>query len=134
MSVQSGRILLVEDHLDTARVFSTLLTQDNFEVVTVATLADAMSLCTKGNYDLVICDIQLPDGDGISVLQATRKYCPEVAGIIVTGIDDEERRKAANLAGFSEYLVKPLTYGELRAAVVRALPGRQPPTSSRAGA
>lgn len=134
MTEQCGRILLVEDHVDTARVFSTLLTQDGFDVSTVPTLAEALSICQKGPYDLLICDIQLPDGDGTSVLQATRKHCPWVAGIIVTGFDDEPRRNAANLAGFSEYLVKPLTYGELRAAVLRALPAREPPESSQAGA
>ena len=108
MAEQSGRILLVEDHLDTARVFSTLLTQDGFDVTAVPTLAEALSICQKQPYELLICDIQLPDGDGTSVLQATRKHCPDVAGIIVTGIDDDARRLAANNAGFSEYLVKPL--------------------------
>jgi two-component system response regulator YesN len=97
-------------------------------------LAEALSICQKGPYDLLICDIQLPDGDGTSVLQATRKHCPDVAGIIVTGFDDDARRSAANHAGFSEYLVKPLTYGELRAAVLRAMAGRKPPVSSQAGA
>lgn len=134
MVAHDGRILLVEDHVDTARVFSTLLTQDGFDVTSVATLAEAMSICQKGSYDLLICDIQLPDGDGTSVLQATRKYCPGVAGIIVTGFDDEPRRQAANRAGFSEYLVKPLTYAELRDAVLRALGGRGPDAASPAGA
>lgn len=128
MAEQGGRILLVEDHLDTARVFSTLLTQDGFSVSMVATLAEALIICQKGPYDLLICDIELPDGDGTSVLQATRKYCPGVVGIIVTGFDDDARRAAANSAGFAEYLVKPLSYGELRAAVLRAMPGREPLT------
>lgn len=125
MEAEGGRILLVEDHVDTARVFSALLTQDGYDVTIAPTLASALDICARGQFDLLICDVLLPDGDGTTVLQATRKNCPGVAGIIVTGFDEDARREAATRAGFAEYLVKPLTYADLRAAVLRAMPGRK---------
>jgi DNA-binding response OmpR family regulator len=124
MEAEGGRILLVEDHVDTARVFSALLTQDGFDVTVAATLAAALDICARAEFDLLICDVLLPDGDGTTVLQATRKNCPGVAGIVVTGFDEDARRAAATRAGFAEYLVKPLTYADLRAAVLRAMPKR----------
>lgn len=126
MEAVGGRILLVEDHLDTARVFSALLRQDGFAVTVAPTFAEAISGCQKGCFDLLICDIELPDGDGTKVLQAARDQCLGVRGIIVSGFDDPARRQAADDAGFAEYLVKPLTYADLRAAVLRAMPAPVP--------
>jgi two-component system CheB/CheR fusion protein len=126
MSANLGRILLVEDHADTARVFAMLLSQDGFEVTVAGTLADGMSVCENASFDLLICDVRLPDGDGIGLLEQVRRHCRDIAGIVVTGFDDAGQRSAAQDAGFLEYLIKPLTYGELRAAVDRSMPGAAP--------
>jgi DNA-binding response OmpR family regulator len=125
-----GRILLVEDHAHTARVFSTLLTQDGYLVTIASTLAEGMKACESDSFDLLICDVRLPDGDGIGLLQAAREHCRAVAGIVVSGFDESERRAAAKAAGFLEYLVKPLTYAELRDAVVRSIAGGDRAASS----
>lgn len=130
MSVNQGRILLVEDHADTARVFSTLLEQDGFDVTIAGTLAEGMKACETSSFDLLVCDVRLPDGDGIELLSKARGQCRGVAGIVVSGYDDTEVRAAAQSAGFREYLVKPLTYAELRDAVIRSLPGGDRPASS----
>lgn len=136
MNSSCGRILLVEDHVDTARVFSALLTQDGFSVTVASTLANALGCCRDGCFDLLICDLQLPDGDGTQALLAARNRSAGVAGIVVTGLDDAPRRQAAVDAGFAEYLVKPLTYADLRDAVLRAIPAAAPAPSppSDAGA
>jgi two-component system response regulator AtoC len=121
MQAKGGRILLVEDHADTARAFSMLLMQDGFQVTLAETLEEALKTCAQGSFDLLICDVRLKDGNGIDVLQATRKHCPEIRGIVVTGYDEPEPRESARWAGFQEYLVKPLTYVDLHAAVMRAM-------------
>jgi CheY-like chemotaxis protein len=131
MEVKSGRILLIEDHADTARAFSMLLMEDGFQVEVARTLDGALKICADGAFDLLICDVRLHDGNGISALQAARKHCPDIRGIVVTGYDEPEQREAARQAGFREYLVKPLTYADQRAAVDRAmaLPGATEQTS-----
>jgi two-component system CheB/CheR fusion protein len=126
MSANQGRILLVEDHADTARVFSTLLSQDGFDVTVAGTLAEGLKACETGSFDLLVCDVRLPDGDGIELLFKVREHCPDVAGIVVSGYDETEIRAAAKAAGFLEYLLKPLTYAELRDAVIRSMPGANP--------
>lgn len=130
MEAKGGRILLLEDHADTARAFSMLLAQDGFHVTLAGTLEEALKVCADGTFDLLVCDVQLHDGNGISMLQAARKHCPDVRGIVVTGYDEPEQREAARQAGFLEYLVKPLTYADLHAAVDRAMapPGPVEPT------
>lgn len=128
MEVKGGRILLLEDHADTGRAFAMLLAQDGFDVTLAVTLEEALRVCAESNFDLLVCDIQLQDGNGIEMLQAARGHCPGVRGIVVTGYDQPEHREAARQAGFLAYLIKPLTYADLHAAVDRAMASPFEPT------
>ncbi len=58
------RILVVEDHADTVDVVQRMLKKDGYNVTAALTLADATTACREGKFDLLICDIGLPDGDG----------------------------------------------------------------------
>jgi two-component system CheB/CheR fusion protein len=84
------RILLVEDHPDTANVFARMLRRDGYEVSVADSCAQAARMCDEGGFDLLICDINLPDGDGVGVLSAARKTHPETVGSL--SVDMMERR------------------------------------------
>src|SRR4051812_45429938 len=58
------RILLVEDHADTLEVLGAMLRKLGHEITTATTLADARRHCEQDEFDLLISDIGLPDGDG----------------------------------------------------------------------
>src|SRR4051812_18275670 len=101
------RILLVEDHEDTSRVTARLLKMEGYNVRTARTAALARQACAEENFDLVICDIGLPDGNGHDLM---REIGAErgIKGIGLTGytLDDAEREQKGN--AFVEYLIKPI--------------------------
>jgi CheY-like chemotaxis protein len=124
MAVRLGNtqtILLVEDHADTANVFARMLRRDGFQVTIAATAASAAELCNQQCFDLLICDLQLPDGLGDKVLNAARVRSPGTKGIVVSGQDAPSRLAEARQLGFEDYFLKPIDYPELRDAIKRIL-------------
>ena len=130
MSSRAQKILLVEDHADTAVVFSRVLRRDGHQVEVAHTVQEAEKLCEQKNFDLLLCDIELMDGTCFHLLERARKTCPTAVGIIISAHGDDQRRQAAVKAGFKEYIVKPVRAEHLRAAVERSSqirPANPPP-------
>ncbi|HEY8746866.1 MAG TPA: response regulator [Tepidisphaeraceae bacterium] len=116
-------ILLVEDHQDTANAFMRMLRRDGYDVTIASTAARALELCGTQAFDLLICDINLPDGNGAEILKVARQYHVQTRGIIVSGHDEPEYLKAARDAGFSKIFLKPIDYISLRQALRELLLG-----------
>lgn len=114
------RLLVVEDHLDTARAFARVLTAQGFEVLVAGSVAEAVALCKSQDFDLMVLDIGLPDGTGIELLARVRETCRTPA-IAVSGYGTSDDIARAKDAGFVDHLVKPVTVETLGDAVRRAL-------------
>src|SRR6202007_1629737 len=67
------QILLVDDHRDTVNVLKRLLTRIGYQVVTAETFRDALQLAATNDFDLLVSDIGLPDGNGFELLKEIRK-------------------------------------------------------------
>src|SRR5512136_2622435 len=67
---KTGRILIVEDHADTALVYSRLLSAEGHEVKVANTLAGARALLEAEAFDLMLADIALPDGNACELLES----------------------------------------------------------------
>jgi PAS domain S-box-containing protein len=107
------RILLVDDHRDTQRTFSRLLTHFGREVLTANNKQGALELLTSRKIDVLLCDIALPDGSGYEVvLQAKRKW--PIKAIALTGFGTDEDFRRSKEAGFDSHLVKPVDLHELQ--------------------
>jgi two-component system chemotaxis response regulator CheY len=115
-------ILLVEDHQDTANAFARMLRRDGYDITVAPTAAAALGLCGKQGFDLLICDINLPDGDGSEILKAARQFHPQTLGIIVSGHDEPAHLQAALDAGFAKIFLKPIDYISLRQTLRELLP------------
>jgi len=115
------RILLVEDHPDTANVFARMLRRDGFDVSVATSCGQATRMCEQSPFDLLICDINLPDGDGVQVLSVARQTHPQTVGIIVSGHDEEAELARARAMGFSHCFLKPIDYVAFRKAVGEAV-------------
>jgi CheY-like chemotaxis protein len=115
-------ILLVEDHVDTVHAMARLLNLTGFEVLTATTFADAMDLCAKREFDLLISDVGLPDGSGYDLMREVlaRQCAPH--GIAVSGYGAETDVQQSLDAGFSAHLVKPVEFSTLRDAISRLMP------------
>lgn len=112
-------ILIVEDHRDTALVFKQILAA-NYEVDAAFTIAEALGKCLQQSYALVICDIGLPDGHGISLLTAMRQFS-KIRAIALTGYGSDEDIERCRRAGFDRHLTKPVSREVLEETVREVL-------------
>jgi len=110
------RILLVEDHQDTRRTLSRLLTHFGHNVVTADNVEGAIEIMGVNNIDVVLCDIGLPDGSGYEVAAQARTK-GHIKAIALTGFGTERDVQRSKDAGFDFHLVKPINFQELRSVL-----------------
>ncbi len=117
------RLLVIEDTLDVADAIASSLARDGSAVDHAASLAGARDFLEGRGYDVVILDMNLPDGSGGELLDWMRRSGLATAVLVVTARFGVEDRVAALDAGADDYLVKPFDLRELNARV-RALARR----------
>lgn len=113
------RILVVDDHPIFAGGLRALFdTDDALTVVgTAHTAADAVALAGRERPDVVLMDLRLPDGDGITATAQILAANPQVAVVVLTMNDDEPSIAAAIRAGARGYLLKDTDDRELLTAI-----------------
>ena len=112
------RVLLVEDDARVAAALAAALRRRGHEVVHSPTAADALA---AEPVDLVLLDLNLPDGDGIEVCRAIRRRDESVAIIAVTARAEERDRIIGLRTGADDYVVKPYSMAELDARIEAVL-------------
>jgi two-component system response regulator QseB len=116
-------ILLVEDDLDLGNGVRIALADQGFEVQWVRRLADAMNSLEGGLVDVVLLDLGLPDGDGLTLLRRLRRDRQTLPVLVITARDALDDRLAGLDSGADDYLVKPFALAELLSRI-RALARR----------
>jgi signal transduction histidine kinase len=115
------RILLVEDDRDTSRVLARLLRSLKHEVTVAEDCATAINRGVSGAFDLIICDLGLPDGSGLDLFVRLKHAAP-VKGIALTGFGAEEDIRRTIEAGFACHLTKPITLDQLVQSMLKLFP------------
>lgn len=114
------RLLLVEDHADTASTLGRLLTDSGYLVKTASSAEAAIEFVGTSPIDLLISDIGLPDLSGHELLRRIRAHRPiKAIAISGYGMDDDIRRSLE--AGFLDHLTKPVNLTALEQAIRRAM-------------
>ena len=116
----TGRILVVEDNDNLRYVMQVQLERSGYETCVAVTVAEALELLQRQPQDLVISDLNLPDGTGIDLLKSIRTLYPETTVVIVTAYGTIETAVEAIRCGAYDYLTKPVHPDELGAMVRRA--------------
>ena len=114
------RILLVDDHPDTCSALERLLVRRGHLVAAEQSVRSAMEAASRGQFDLLISDIALPDGTGIDLIAWVRAMQP-IRGIAISGFGMNGDIERSLKAGFSEHLVKPIKAEKLEAAIDRVM-------------
>lgn len=122
-------ILIIEDSLDSAALIEVALSGNDLEIA--RTLGDARAcLALPPAYDLIILDLDLPDGDGLSIAsEISAGERPPIPFIILSSRSDVRNKLVAFSLGAEDYVEKPFHSLELRARVSARLRAR-PPTSA----
>lgn len=120
VSEPSGlKILLVEDHGDTAQMTASLLESAGYRVNTAGDVAQALKEIRSQQFDLLISDLGLPDRSGLELIHEIHENGSTLKGIALSGFGREEDVRKSLEAGFSEHLTKPVDADTLTAVIER---------------
>jgi len=121
----SLRILLVEDHDGIARACQRLLVSHGHFVVRAAGAASALAAAEREKFDLVVCDLSLPDGSGLELLPQLRSCAssPEadIPAIAISGSIYEDDIARCLAVGFSAHVAKPFDEDGLLAVIAEVM-------------
>jgi two-component system NtrC family response regulator len=128
-----AHVLIVDDDLLVSEMLSDLVRRLGHDAVSAATLSDGLTEIRGGEYDLVLLDVHLPDGNGLDALPDIRnaRSAPEV--IIVTGAGEVDGAELAIKFGAWDYIQKPSSMQDMMLPIVRALQYREE-SKARGGA
>ncbi|HEY5778359.1 MAG TPA: PAS domain S-box protein [Terrimicrobiaceae bacterium] len=116
-SEQPLRLLIVEDHADTALLLKRLLETSGYTVKTAGGVAEALEAAAREPFDVLVSDLGLPDGTGCELMRQLRERQP-LRGIAMSGYGMEEDVRQSLEAGFSEHLVKPVDISTLERTIL----------------
>lgn len=130
------KFLLVEDNLDLANAITSRMRADGHVIDHAENLEDASIFVTTGEYDLILLDIMLPDGDGRVFLEKHRTSDLNTPVIILTARSQVSDRIGSLDLGADDYVTKPFDHAELEArcrAVLRRRSGNAKTTINLGG-
>ncbi len=109
------RLLLVDDDADTRSSLAAIAHREGWEVAEAASAIEALDAVKMRSFDLILCDLVMPDIDGIEFLRRLRATGNHVPFVMVTGHASVESAVEALRLGATDYLSKPVRLGVLRA-------------------
>ncbi|MFV2072778.1 MAG: sigma-54-dependent transcriptional regulator [Thermoanaerobaculales bacterium] len=109
-----ARILVVDDEKSIREFLTILLEQEGYEVASADTVKMGVERILGESFDLVMCDLKLPDGSGLQVLQEARKRQLRCPFIIITAHTTPQHALESLRAGAAEYLSKPFNVEDLK--------------------
>ena len=107
------RILIVEDEKKLSDILQRSLRSDGYLVDGVGTAFDGLEYVKTYHYDLIIIDLQLPDGTGTSLLKQIRELGHSMPALILTARSDLDSKVENFQAGADDYVIKPVAMAEL---------------------
>ncbi len=125
--MEPQRILVVDDERSIRELLSILLEQQGYGVITADSVSSAKEHLSGRPVDLVICDLKLPDGSGLEVLEQAQRHQLEAKFIIITAHTTPQHALESFRAGAAEYLSKPFDVEDLKIIVRRLLAPRRSP-------
>ena len=124
------RIFVVEDHPTTARALKMYLETQGYKVMVAEDVASALEVARDTPFDLLLCDLSLPDGTGWDLMKKLSARGP-VRGIAYTAFGTEQDMAKSKKAGFFRHLLKGCSTEELTAVIQEALNGASSNTAKR---
>lgn len=114
-------ILVVDDEVSIRKALAKALERDGYVVTAVKSVAEANAVSRDASFHMLICDLQLPDGNGLQMVRQMKQSHPDMASIIITGHGSVESAIQATKEGVFHYVTKPFNVDEVLVLVGKAL-------------
>ncbi|WNB18585.1 response regulator [Marivirga arenosa] len=115
------KVLIAEDNEINAIVFSSFLEEWGCQCNFAINGLEALQMAQEGDYDFILMDIHMPVLNGIQATEKIREFNKTVPVIALTASDLEQDYNGAQLAGISDYLVKPISSQLLKTVILRCM-------------
>ncbi len=127
MSAMSSdeKIVIVDDDPAIRRFIREILTGAGYECLEAQNAQELFARLSEGGVSLVLLDIRLPDGDGLSLLPEITERDGDICVVMITGVADVRTAVSAIRSGAFDFIPKPFTGDELRVVVSRAISKRR---------
>ena len=113
-------ILVIDDEPSICRLAKKELALPNRVVTTAGTAAQAMKLSAQHDFDVIVLDVRLPDGNGLTLLEHFRETLPDVEIIMITGYSEVSTAVEAMKMGAYDYITKPFSLEKINLVIERA--------------
>src|SRR6202045_2000189 len=107
----SARVLVVDDVPANAKLLEARLTAEYFDVVTATSGAEALAICERGQCDIILLDVMMPEMDGFEVCRRLKgnPATHHIPVVMVTPLDQPSGRVRGLEAGADDFLTKPVS-------------------------
>jgi putative two-component system response regulator len=119
------RVLIVDDDPSMTMLLSRILEAEGYRCMSAGTIGDAKMTLRRSHFDVMLCDVQLPDGSGLDLVERAIAHDDELAALVVSGLDEVELGDHALRIGAYGYIVKPFTANDVLIGVLGALAHRR---------
>jgi len=116
-----GTILFVEDHPDTRAMMSYMLEEAGFQVTSVETLAEAISLAERQKFDACLLDHVFPDGSGLTLCRILRELYPDRPIVFFSAAAHPREQEEGLRCGANVYLTKPADIAHVTDTIIRLI-------------
>ena len=118
--MSKGQILVVDDEEAQREILRTILTSEGYRVETADSGAEALQKSGRTRFDLVLTDLRMPGGDGLSLVGQLTREDPPTLVILMTAYGSRDSAEQALKQGAFDYLTKPLERDDLLLTIDRA--------------
>jgi DNA-binding NtrC family response regulator len=116
----SQRILIIDDEESIVQFLRLLLEEARYEVEVADSVTNGRQKLDEGGFDLVLCDIMMPDGNGLDLLREIKRDEPQTAVIMMTAYGSTKSAIEAMRLGAYDYISKPFDVEELKVLIQKA--------------
>lgn len=120
-----GRILIVADELNVSMPLCDFLWSRGYEVSGYSSGEKALAALREQDFDLLLADLKVSEGDGIEILRSALNIKPTLIGIVLIGHDSLKSIIDVKHAGAFDFILKPVNLNELMVTISRALERRR---------
>lgn len=131
------KILIIEDDTAFCQMLQKFLTRKGFAVSTAYTIQEAEGLLETSTFEVILSDVRLPKGSGVTLLPEVKRRSPNTQVILMTGYAEVKTAVSAMKRGAFDYISKPFTPEEMLGVINKALqvgPARDKPRSATGSA